>query len=42
MLEDVGAFEKKLGLPQDFYSDLLKNDDWSFVVKLNVLSCTEN
>jgi hypothetical protein len=43
MLEDVGAFEKKLGLPQDFYSDLLKNDDWSFVVKLNALveaACT--
>ena len=43
VLADVKAFEQKLGLPKSFYSDLLKNDDWSFVVKLNALveaACT--
>ena len=43
VMADVNAFELKLGLPENFYSDLLKNDDWSFVVKLNALveaACT--
>jgi hypothetical protein len=43
LLSDVSAFEQKLGLPENFYTDLLKNDDWSFVVKLNALveaACT--
>jgi hypothetical protein len=43
VLSDVSAFEQKLGLPESFYTDLLKNDDWSFVVKLNALveaACT--
>ena len=34
---DVAQFEKQLGLPEGFYNRLLKEDDWSFVIKLNAL-----
>lgn len=34
---DVAQFEKQLGLPEGFYDRLLKEDDWSFVIKLNAL-----
>jgi hypothetical protein len=34
---DVDQFEKQLGLPEGFYNQLLKEDDWSFVIKLNAL-----
>lgn len=37
IFEDVGKFEQKLGLPKDFYKRLLREDDWSFVIKLNAL-----
>lgn len=43
MADDVTAFEAKLGLKRNFYRDLLTNDDWSFVIKLNALfeaACT--
>jgi hypothetical protein len=29
--------EQELGLPSGFYMDLLREDDWSFVIKLNAL-----
>ena len=35
--------EKRLGVPDNFYSELLHDDDWSFVIKLNALfeaACT--
>lgn len=44
LFKEVAAFEERLGLPVGFYDSLLKNDDWSFVVKLNALfeaACTE-
>lgn len=37
IFEDVGKFEQKLGLPKDFYRRLLREDDWSFVIKMNAL-----
>lgn len=43
IFQDVKAFEKRLGLPFGFYDNLLKEDDWSFVIKLNALfegACT--
>jgi len=45
ILDDVKAQEAKLGLPDGFYSDLLNQDDWSFVIKLNALieaACTHS
>jgi hypothetical protein len=41
---EVAALEKRLGLVEGFYDQLVKNDDWSFVVKLNALfeaACTQ-
>jgi hypothetical protein len=43
MDNDVAEFERKLGVKPNFYRDLLENDDWSFVIKLNALfeaACT--
>jgi len=43
IFDEVREFEGRLGLPKDFYSNLLREDDWSFVVKLNALfegACT--
>lgn len=37
LFADVSQFEAKLGLPTGFYKKLLKEDDWSFVIKLNAL-----
>ena len=37
IFEEVRKFEQKLGLPKDFYNQLLREDDWSFVIKLNAL-----
>lgn len=37
IFEEVRQFEQKLGLPKDFYNQLLREDDWSFVIKLNAL-----
>ena len=44
MFSEVAALEKRLGLVEGFYDQLLKSDDWSFVVKLNALfeaACTQ-
>lgn len=43
MYADVTEFEERLGLKKHFYWDLVYNDDWSFVIKLNALfeaACT--
>jgi hypothetical protein len=43
VFEDVGELESRLGLPSNFYKQLLQEDDWSFVIKLNALfegACT--
>ena len=47
MIRDVSSetadLERRLKLPKGFYSDLLNNDDWSFVIKLSALfeaTCT--
>ena len=37
IFKDLNQFELKLGLPSGFYDKLLKEDDWSFVIKLNAL-----
>lgn len=40
---EVTEFEQRLGLPDGFYDRLIKEDDWSFVIKLNSLfegACT--
>jgi hypothetical protein len=37
ILDDIGSFEHKLGLPKGFYQKLLNEDDWSFVIKLSAL-----
>lgn len=40
---DINDFEAKLNLPSGFYEKLLKEDDWSFVIKLSALfeaACT--
>lgn len=42
--QEILAFERKLGLKRGFYDDLLENDDWSFVIKLNAVfeaACTQ-
>lgn len=43
IFDDVREFESRLGLPKDFYTHLLQEDDWSFIIKLNALfegACT--
>jgi hypothetical protein len=40
---DVEQFEQRLELPKGFYTDLLREDDWSFVIKLSAFleaACT--
>lgn len=37
IFRDITSFEKRLALPKGFYARLLKEDDWSFVIKLNAL-----
>lgn len=37
LFKDVKAFESRLGLPNGFYDHLLKEDDWSFVIKISAL-----
>lgn len=41
--QEVAEFEQRLGLRSGFYQDLVANDDWSFIIKLNALfeaACT--
>ena len=43
MFKDINDFEKRLGLPLNFYQNLFKEDDWSFVIKISALfeaACT--
>ncbi len=43
LFDQVRRFEKQLGLPRGFYEQLLREDDWSFVIKLSALfegACT--
>lgn len=43
IFKEIPDFELMLGLPTGFYDDLLKEDDWSFVIKLSSLfegACT--
>jgi len=35
--KEVAELEELLGLPNGFYKNLLKEDDWSFVIKLSAL-----
>jgi len=35
--KEVEALAQRLGLPADFYTNLVKEDDWSFVIKANAL-----
>jgi len=35
--EAIDQFEQGLGLPKNFYHDLIKQDDWSFVIKTHAL-----
>lgn len=37
IFRDIASFEHRLALPKGFYGRLLKEDDWSFVIKLNAL-----
>ena len=37
IFSDVSDFESRLCLPKDFYRDLLKEDDWSFIIKVSAL-----
>lgn len=37
LFSDITQFEQCLALPSGFYDKLLKEDDWSFVVKLSAL-----
>jgi hypothetical protein len=37
VLTEVEALTEKLELPKKFYERLLREDDWSFVIKLNAL-----
>ena len=40
---DIHQFEKRLSIPSGFYVSLLKEDDWSFVIKISAMleaSCT--
>lgn len=36
-LSEITSIEKRLKLPKGFYLKLLKDDDWSFVIKLNAI-----
>lgn len=43
IFDEVLEFERRLGLPKNFYTKLLQEDDWSFIVKLHALfegACT--
>lgn len=43
IFDSVKEFERKLSLPEGFYSKLLKEDDWSFTIKMSALfeaACT--
>ena len=43
IFSDVHEFEEKLSLPKNFYENLLKEDDWSFIIKISTLfeaACT--
>ncbi|MBO7928089.1 hypothetical protein J5X91_17790 [Pseudoalteromonas sp. K222D] len=37
MSKEVSELERLLGLPDDFYQGLLKEDDWSFIIKLSAV-----
>lgn len=37
IFNDVADFESRLNLPKDFYRDLLKEGDWSFIIKVSAL-----
>ena len=37
IFSDVSDFESRLNLPKDFYRNLLKEDDWSFIIKVSAL-----
>ncbi|MCK8117073.1 hypothetical protein MTF68_05830 [Pseudoalteromonas sp. 2CM37A] len=37
IFKDVSDFESRLGLPSGFYEGLIKEDDWSFVIKISAL-----
>jgi hypothetical protein len=37
IFNDVADFESRLNLPKDFYRNLLKEDDWSFIIKVSAL-----
>src|SRR3989338_4244438 len=37
LLEQVDIFEKELKLPKGFFKKLLKEDDWSFIIKIHSL-----
>jgi hypothetical protein len=37
MFTDIKQFEQRLGLPEGFYERLIREDDWSFVIKLHAL-----
>src|SRR5437660_10922429 len=37
LLEDLSSLEKLLGLPSGFFLLLLKEDDWSFIIKTHAL-----
>ena len=44
LFSEVEALGKRLGLPGGFFAQLIKEDDWSFVIKLNALveaTCTD-
>lgn len=44
IFKDISDFEVRLSLPNGFYDSLLKEDDWSFIIKLSALfeaSCTQ-
>ena len=43
LFKDITQLERRLGLPEGFYERLVREDDWSFVIKLNALfeaACT--
>lgn len=43
LFTNLKQFEQRLGLPDGFYDRLIREDDWSFVIKLNALfeaACT--
>lgn len=37
IFRDLASLEHRLGIPKGFYARQLKEDDWSFVIKLNAL-----